>query len=294
MTVIQQAYVQGVSTRKMAALAHAMGIDGLDKSAVSRICQDLDAQVAAFRARPFHDAMPYVCVDASYLNIRQNHRIVSHALLVAVGIDMHGNRHILDVGLCAGEDATSWETFLAGMVARGLHGVSLVTSDAHRGLQQAIRTVFVGSSWQRCTVHVMRNILTHIAHRDKKMVAALLKTVFVQPTIHDAQAQLTVVAQQLETRWSKPAARVLRDAEADMMTYLHYPAVHQQRIRTTNIVERLNREIKRRSKVVSVFPDQESALRLIGSVLIAEDDDWRTRRGYFTQKSMREIGVATP
>lgn len=289
LTVVQQAYVNGVSTRKMEALAKELGVENLDKSTVSRMCSELDTHVQAFRTRPLTVAVPYLFLDATYLKVRQNHRIVSHAVYVAVGIDAEGTRRILDVSTAASEETSSWESFLRGLVDRGLRGVQMVTSDAHRGLHAAIQSVFVGSSWQRCAVHVMRNVLGHIAHRDKRTVAALCRTVLAQPTVTEAKRQLAEVLPVVEKRWGKKPAAVLRDAEESLFTYLAFPIDHHVRIRTTNIVERVNREIKRRCKVVSVFPNAESVMRLVCASVEDLDDEWSLRRGYFTKKSMEEV-----
>jgi transposase-like protein len=288
-SVVQQAYVNGVSTRKMEALAQELGVANLDKSTVSRMCKSLDEHVLAFRTRRFDAAVPYVFLDATYVKVRQNHRIVSHAVFVAVGIDGDGTRRILDVTVTAGESQHSWELFLRDLVERGLHGVQMVTSDAHRGLQAAIQAVFVGSSWQRCAVHVMRNVLNHVAHRDKRTVSAACKTVLAQTTYPEAQHQFREVVSEIERRWGKKPAAVLRDAEESLFAYMAFPVEHHLRIRTTNIVERVNREIKRRCRVVSVFPDAESVLRLVGCAIADLDDEWSVKRGYFTKKSMDDV-----
>lgn len=287
-SVVQQAYVNGISTRKIEALVKQLGVENLDKSMVSRMCSSLDEHIQSFRDRRIDIEVPYLFLDATYIKVRQNHRIVSHAVFIAVGIDAEGTRRILDVMVSAGENHASWEIFLCGLVDRGLRGVQMVTSDAHTGLQAAIQATLVGSSWQRCTIHVMRNLLSHVSHRDKRAVAALARTVLAQPTIADAQRQLSAVLPELERRWGKKPAAVLRDAEDSMFSYMAFPAEHHLRIRTTNVVERVNREIKRRTKVVSVFPDAESVLRLVGIEIVELDRDWSLKRGYFTKKSMDE------
>lgn len=292
-SVVQRAYINGISTRKIDALAQELGVKNLDKSTVSRMCTSLDEYIHAFRTRRIDIAVPYLFLDATYIKVRQNHRIVSHAVFVAVGIDAEGTRRILDVMVSAGEDFSSWEFFLRRLVDRGLHGVQLVTSDAHKGLQAAIQTVCVGSSWQRCTIHVMRNVLSHISHRDKRAVAALCRTILAQTTHADAQRQLAAVLPDLERRWGKQAATVLRNAEESLFAYLAFPVEHHLRIRTTNIVERVNREMKRRTRVVSVFPDAESALRLVGIEAIELDREWSLKRNYFTQKSMDDVRAST-
>jgi putative transposase len=284
--VIQQAYIEGVSTRKIDDLVQAMGLSGIDKSAVSRMCSELDAAVSAFRTRPLDGVYPYIWLDALYLKVRQNHRIVSMAVVIAIGVRESGERSILDLDIGASEEAAFWTSFLRRLVERGLRGVELAISDAHLGVQDAIRSVLSGASWQRCRVHTMRNILAHVSQRDKTMVAAAIRTIFAQPTITEARRQLREVLPTLEGRWPKAAA-VLEGAADDVLAYMAFPAAHWSRIDSTNPLERLNREVKRRTEVVGVFPDTASVLRLVGSVLIELDDEWQVERRYFSQQSMQ-------
>lgn len=262
LAVIQQAYIAGVSTRKVDDLVKAMGLSGIDKSKVSRICQQLDEVVQHFRQRPFEQAYPYVWLDALYLKVRQNHRIVSLAVVIAIGVRDTGERDVLGFEVGASEEESFWLAFLRGLVARGLQGVQLVISDAHSGLKAAIGTVFHGASWQRCRVHFMRNVLAHIPKTDKAMVAALLRTVFAQPNREAAAEQVRLVCDLLDKRWPK-AAQLVRDAEADILAYMAFPAEHWKRIYSNNPLERLNKEVKRRTNVVGVFPDVPSVLRLV-------------------------------
>jgi putative transposase len=278
LAVIQQAYIEGVSTPKVDDLVQALGLSGLDKSTVSRICQELDAAVTAFRTRALDGIFPYVWFDALYVKVRQNHRIVSMAVVIAIGVRESGERTILDLDIGGSEDAAFWTSFLRRLVQRGLRGVELAISDAHLGLQEAIRTVLTGATWQRCRVHTMRNILAHVPQRDKTMVAAAVRTIFAQPTQAEARRQLAEVVSMLRGRYPKAA---------DVLAYMLFPSDHWSRIDSTNPLERLNREVKRRTEVVGVFPDTDAVLRLIGSVLIEIDDEWQVERRYFSQESMQ-------
>ena len=284
--VIQQAYIEGVSTRKVDDLVQAMGLSGIDKSAVSRITSELDTIVNAFRTRPLDGVYPYVWLDALYLKVRQNHRIVSMAVVIAIGVRESGERTILDVDVGGSEDAAFWTSFLRRLVERGLRGVELAISDAHLGVQEAIRTVLTGASWQRCRVHTMRNILSHVQQRDKSMVAAAIRTIFAQPSLAEARRQLAEVLPTLEGRWPKAAA-VLAGAAEDVVAHMVFPSSHWSRIDSTNPLERLNREVKRRTDVVGVFPNTDAVIRLVGSVLLEIDDEWQVERRYFSLQSMQ-------
>jgi putative transposase len=288
LSVIQEAYIQGVSTRRVDELVKALGLTGIDKSAVSRISQQLDAVVRQFRERKLEATHPYVWLDALYLKVRQNHRIVSQAVVIAIGVKETGEREILGFDVGASEEHAFWLAFLRSLVERGLRGVQLVISDAHTGLKAAIGTVFQGASWQRCRVHCLRNLLAHVPQGDKAMVAAAVRTIFAQPDRQAAGQQLHEVVKALEGRWSK-AATVLLEAEEDVLAYMAFPQDHWARIYSTNPLERLNREVKRRTDIVGVFPDQESVLRLVGSVLLEIDDEWHVERRYFSQDSMRKL-----
>ena len=288
MAVIQSAYVEGVSTRKVDDLVQALGLSGVDKSKVSRICRELDEAVAAFRNRSLTKEYPYIWLDALYLKVRQNHRIVNMAVVIAIGVRETGEREILDVDIGASEEAAFWTSFLRSVVGRGLKGVQLVISDAHEGLKEAVATVLNGAAWQRCRVHFMRNVLAHIPKGDKSMVAAALRTIFAQPNQEAAHQQLAEVARAMEERWPKAAA-VLLAGEDDILTYMAFPPEHWTRIYSTNPLERLNREVKRRTNVVGIFPNSDAVLRLVGSVLIEINDEWQVGRRYFSQESMRKL-----
>lgn len=288
LNVVQQAYVTGVSTRRVDQVVQALGLDGIDKSAVSRACQELDAEVSAFRQRPLTAAYPYVWLDALYLKVRQDHRIVSQAAVIAIGVRETGEREVIGVALGAAESEPFWLEFLRGLVARGLHGVQLVTSDSHEGLKTAVAKVLTGASWQRCRVHFMRNLLAHIPSGQKTLVAALVRTIFVQPHRTAAGAQVTETLRLMRERWPQ-AAEVLAAAEDEVLAYMSFPVEHWSRIYSTNPLERLNREIRRRTDVVGVFPDADAALRLVGMLLVEQSDEWEAERRYFSQEAMRRV-----
>ena len=288
LAVIQTAYVEGVSTRKVDQLVQALGLTGIDKSKVSRICKELDTAVQAFRERHFEERYPYVWLDALYLKVRENHRIVSKAVVIAIGVRETGEREILGVEIGGSEDEAFWTQFLRSLVARGLTGVELVVSDAHEGLKAALGKVLSGASWQRCRVHFMRNVLAHVPKGDKSMAAAGIRTIFAQRSAEAAHQQLAEVAKAMQPRWSR-AAEVLLAGEDEVLTYIGFPPEHWTRIYSTNPLERLNREVKRRTNVVGIFPDSEAVIRLVGSVLIEINDEWQAGHRYFSQASMRKL-----
>jgi transposase-like protein len=286
LAVIQEAYLKGVSTRKVDALLKALGLTGIDKSSVSRICKELDHTVEEFRNRPLQESYPYVWLDAMYLKVRQNHRVVSLALVIAIGVDDTGERHMLGFDLGASEDEDFWLAFLRSLVKRGLKTVQLVISDANEGLKKALSQVFIGASWQRCRVHFMRNVLAYIPRRDKRAVADAVRMIFNQPDRYSAGLQLHGLAQSMGDLYAQ-AAKLLVEAEEDILAYKTFPREHWRRIHSTNPLERLHKEVKRRTKVVGVFPDRASVLRLVGMNLKEIDDDWRAGRHYFQQESMQ-------
>jgi putative transposase len=288
LAVVQQAYIQGVSTRKVDDLLQALGLTGIDKSKVSRICKELDSVVEAFRNRPLTDGYPYLWLDALYLKVRQNHRIVSQAVVIAIGVRTSGDREILGFDVGASEDEAFWLQFLRQLKQRGLKEVQLVTSDAHEGLKKALGQVLTGATWQRCRVHFMRNLLAHIPKRDKAMVAAAVRTLFVVADRTAAGQQLAGVAAALQKRYPK-AAELLLEAETEILAYMDFPQSHWRRIYSTNPLERLNKEIKRRTNVVGIFPDRDSVIRLVGSLLMEIDDEWQIGRRYFSQASMKAL-----
>ena len=288
LSVIQQAYIQGVSSRRVDELVKALGLSGIDKSAVSRISQQLDETVRQFRERKLEGAYPYIRLDALYLKVRQNHRIVGQAVVIAIGVKETGEREILGYDIGASEEQAFWLAFLRSLMERGLHGVQLVISDAHTGLKAAIGSVFQGSSWQRCRVHCLRNLLAHVPQGDKAMVAAAVRTIFAQPHREAAGQQVQEVVKALEGRWPK-AAHVLANAEEDILAYMAFPPEHWTRLSSSNPVERTNREVKRRTDIVGVFPDQDPVIRLVGSVLQEIDNEWLIERRYFSLDSMRKL-----
>lgn len=269
-------------------LLQALGLTGIDKSRVSRICKELDEVVEPFRNRPLEGTYPFVWLDALYLKVRQNHRIVSQALVIAIGVRETGEREVVGFALGASEEPAFWLDFLRTLLRRGLKGVQLVTSDAHEGLKTALGQVLAGVTWQRCRVHLMRNLLAHVPRGDKSMVAAALRTVFAQPDRQAAGAQLAEVVKAMRPRWPK-AAELLAQAEDDVLAYMAFPREHWTRIYSTNPLERLNKEVKRRTNVVGVFPDEASVVRLVGSVLLEIADEWQVGRRYFSLESMAKL-----
>lgn len=288
LAVIQEAYVKGVSTRKVDDLVQALGLSGVDKSKVSRITKNLDELVQDFRHRPLEGEYPYVWLDALYLKVRQNHRVVSLAVVVAVGVTHEGERTILGFDVGASEEEAFWLQFLRSLVKRGLKGIQLIISDAHEGLKAAVLKVFAGACWQRCRVHFVRNVLAHIAKGDKAMMAAAVRTIFAQPGREAAGNQLRYVAETISSRWPK-ASQLLLNAEDDVLAFMAFPRVHWTRIYSTNVLERLNKEVKRRTKVVEIFPDIPSVIRLVGTLLAEADDEWQIHRRYFSKESMRQL-----
>jgi putative transposase len=288
LAVVQQAYVEGVSTRRVDDLLQALGLTGIDKSRVSRICKELDEVVERFRSRPLEGQYPFVWLDALYLKVRDNHRIVSQALVIATGVRETGEREVLGFALGASEEEAFWLDFLRSLVRRGLNGVQLVTSDAHEGLKAALGKVLIGASWQRCRVHFMRNLLAHVSRGDKSVVAAALRTIFAQPDRQAAGIQVAEVVQAMQRRWPK-AAELLAEAEDDILAYMAFPAELWTRIYSTNPLERLNKEVKRRTNVVGVFPDGGSVTRLVGAVLLETSDEWQVGRRYFSLEAMAKV-----
>jgi len=244
LAVVQTAYVKALSTRKVDDLPKALGLTGIDKSKVSLICKELDELVEGFRSRPLDGEYPYLWLDAIYLKVRQDHRIVSQAMVIAIGVRETGERDILGFSLGASEEYALWMDFLRSLVRRGLKGVQLVTSDAHEGLKAAIGEVLTGATWQRCRVHFMRNVLANIPKGSKAVVAAAMRTIFAQPDREAAGQQLNEVVKAVQPRWPK-AAEVVARAEDDVLAYMNFPPEHWTRIYSTNPLERLNKEIKR-------------------------------------------------
>ncbi|MCK6529147.1 IS256 family transposase [Myxococcota bacterium] len=284
-SVVSEAYVLGVSTRKVEGLVEAMGAKGMSKSEVSRLAQSLDGEVEEFRQRRLQKAYPYLWLDALYVKVREGARVVSKAVLVAHGVNETGEREVLGVDVADGEMESAWRGFLAGLIGRGLHGVELVISDAHEGLKKGIRAVLNGVSWQRCMVHFLRNVLSRVPKSAQAFVAAVLKTVFTHGTPEAAQEALTKAIDGLRPKYPG-AASVLEEGGADALSYLSFPEKHWRQIRSTNPLERLNKEIRRRTDVVGIFPTGASVVRLVGAVLMEQNDEWAVGRRYFSQESM--------
>ncbi len=294
LAVVQEAYVSGVSTRRVDDLVRALGIEGISKSEVSRICAALDSEVEAFRSRPLADtAYPYLWLDATYLKVREAGRVVSMAALVAVGVALSGERRVLGLELAAGNDeGSAWPAFIRRLVERGLRGVRLVISDDHAGLVKAIREQLLGASWQRCRVHFTRNAQDLVPRSARSMVASAIRLVFEQPDERSARSQVDAVLEGLRPRFAA-VAELLADAEPDLLSHFSFPETHRAKIRSTNPLERLNKEIKRRSSVVGIFPNRASVIRLVGMILAEQDDEWQDGRRYFRPETMAAIDAVT-
>jgi len=290
LAVVQEAYVLGVSTRRVDDLVVSLGITGISKSEVSRICAALDSEVETFRKRPLDDtAYPYVFLDATYLKVREAGRVVSMAALVATGVAMSGERRVLGIELSSGNDeGSAWPMFLRSLIGRGLHGVRLVISDDHAGLVKAIREQLLGSGWQRCRVHLTRNAQDLVPRSARSMIASAVRSIFEQPDERSAHEQFGQVIDSLEPRFPT-VARLLLDAEADLLAHFSFPETHRRQIRSTNPLERLNKEIKRRTAVVGIFPNRAAVIRLVGMILAEQDDEWQDGRRYFRPETMAAI-----
>jgi transposase-like protein len=288
--VIQEAWIAGVSTRRVDDLVQAMGLTGISKSQVSKLCKEIDERVRAFLNRPLEGDWPYLWLDATYLKVREGGRIVSVAAIIAVAANTDGRREIIGLGIGPSEAETFWSTFLKSLVKRGLRGVKLVISDAHDGLTAAITRV-VGATWQRCRVHFMRNALAHVPKGQHTMVAAAIRQAFIQPDRESAAQTWRHVADQLRPRWPKLAA-LMDEAEHDVLAYISFPAQHRTKLHSTNPLERLNKEVKRRADVVGIFPNEDSIMRLVGAVLMEQNDEWQTQNRYMQIEGMAEM--ATP
>jgi transposase-like protein len=288
LAVVQEAYVQGVSTRRVDALVKALGMEGISKSQVSRLCQTLDQEVERFRSRPLLGRFPYVWLDATYLKVRQQGRIVSMALVLATGVTSTGERQVLGLEVGPSEDGAFWQQFLRGLVARGLTGVQLVISDAHAGLVQAIAAGLQGASWQRCRVHWLRNALALVPKAAAEMVAATVRTVFAQPDAAGAHEQWRRVTESLGGQFPKLAA-LMDTSEADVLAYTAFPREHWRQVWSNNPLERLNKEVKRRTDVVGIFPNEAAIIRLVGAVLLEQHEEWQVGRRYFSAESLAKL-----
>jgi transposase-like protein len=286
--VVQEAYIQGVSTRKVDELVQAMGMTGISKSQVSRLCGEIDERVHAFLNRPLEGQWCYLWLDATYLKVREAGRIVSKAAVVATAVNEQGKRELLGLEVGASESQAFWGEFLRHLVGRGLKGVRLVISDAHEGLKKAIAKVFGGAAWQRCRVHFMRNVLGHVQKRHQPAVSAAVRTVFAQPDQASARAQWRATAEGLRAKFPKVAA-LMDDSEEDVLAFMAFPKEHWPKIASTNSLERLNKEIKRRTHVVGIFPNDEAVIRLVGAVLMEQNDEWQLSRRYLSLESISPL-----
>jgi putative transposase len=294
--VVMQAWVEGVSTRKVDDLVAALGVEsGISKSEVSRICAGLDAEVAAWRDRDLGEqAFPYVFLDATYCKARVNRRVVSRAVVIATGVAADGRREVLGCAVGDSESEVFWTGFLRDLRDRGLSGVQLVVSDSHRGLTNAIATVLTGAAWQRCRVLFMRNVLARVSKGQAEMVAAAIRTIFAQPTADTVREAVENVAATLERQFPSVAG-LLRDAREEITAFADFPQAHWRKIWSTNPLERLNKEVKRRTDVVGIFPDDASLLRLAGCVLIEAHDEWQVAdRRYLSEASMALLTPPEP
>ena len=282
--VIQESYVHGVSTRSVDDLVKAMGAGGMSKSQVSRLCAEIDERVNAFLSRPLEGCWPYLWLDATYLKVREGGRIVSRAVIIAVAVNEDGKREVLGVATGPSEAETFWTEFLRSLASRGLRGVKLVIADDHKGLRAAARRVF-NATHQRCRIHWMRNALAHAPAKQRTAVAAILKTIFAQETKAEAEAQWSIVADAL--REKQPKLSALMDASRDdVLAYMSFPREHWPQIASTNPLERLNGEIKRRADVVGIFPNDRSVIRLVGALMLEQSDEWAVTRRYMSLESL--------
>jgi len=290
--VIQEAYVQGVSTRSVDELVKAMGMSGISKSQVSRLCVEIDERVGAFLNRPIEGDWPYLWIDATYVKVREAGRIVSVAVIIAVAVNTDGQREVLGMSVGASEAEPFWTSFLRSLTRRGLRGVKLVIADAHEGLKAAVSKVLKATA-QRCRVHFMRNALAHVPKGQRQMVAALIRTVFAQESEADARGQWRAVADQLRERFPK-IGTLMDKAEVDVLAHLSFPKARRLQIHSTNPLERLNAEIKRRTDVVGIFPNEAAIVRLVGALLLEQNDEWQLQRRYLQLEGLQTLGDNQP
>jgi transposase-like protein len=289
--VVIEAYVHGVSTRKVDDLVAALGLEsGISKSEVSRICGELDGPLEAFRTRPLsHVEFPYVFLDATYVKARVAGRVLSRAVVIATGVTRAGDREVLGCDVGDSEEGAFWTAFLRSLRARGLGGTRLVISDAHQGLVNSIQAVLLGTSWQRCRVHFMRNVLAKIPKASGEMVAAAIRTVFAQPDATHVEAQFDEITTMLRRQFPV-VVDMLTDARADLLAFSSFPAPHWKNIWSTNPLERLNKEIKRRTNVVGIFPNEPALTRLVTAVIADTNDEWQVcDRRYLSENSMNKL-----
>ena len=285
--VIQAAWIGGVSTRRVDDLVQAMGLSGISKSTVSKLRKDIDDRVNAFLERPLVGDWPYLWLDATYLKQREGGQIRTVAVIIAVAVNTDGKREIVGLHIGPSEAEIFWSTFLKSLVKRGLRGTKLVISDAHEGLKAAIRRV-LGSTWQRCRVHWMRNAQAYVPKGQQNMVSAVLRQAFTQLDHQNASQTMRHVADQLRDKWPKLGA-FIDDSEVDVLAYMNFPSQHRVKIHSTNPIERLNKEVKRRADVVGIFPNEGAIVRLIGAVLLEANDEWQLQHRYMQTEVMAEL-----
>ena len=290
--VVQEAYIQGISTRSVDDLVKALGMTGITRSQVSRLCAEIDERVQAFLDRPLEGDWPYVWIDATYVKTRRYGRVVSVAVIMAIGVNTDGRREVLGMAIGPSEAEPFWTDFLRGLARRGLRGVKLVISDAHEGVKAAAARV-LNATWQRCRVHFMRNALAHAGKSGRRVVSAFIATAFAQETPDAAKQQWRGVADQLRPRLPK-LATLMDDAENDVLAYMTFPAAHRAKLHSTNPLERLNGEIKRRTDVVGIFPNEAAITRLVGALLLEQNDEWAVQRcRYMTLETMAPVSDDT-
>ncbi len=286
--VIQEAYIHGVSTRSVDDLVKALGVSGVSKSQVSRLCAEIDERVTTFLDRPLEGDWPYLWIDATYLKVRQNGRIVSVAVIVAVGVNTDGRREVLGMDIGPSEAEPFWVEFLRKLARRGLRGVKLVISDAHEGIRAAVSKI-LNATWQRCRVHFMRNALAHAGRNGRRVVSAFVATAFAQDDATSAKQQWRRVADQLRPKVPK-LATLMDEAEEDVLAYMTFPAQHRSKLHSTNPLERVNAEIKRRTEVVGIFPNEAAITRLVGAILLEQNDEWAVQRSrYMTLETIAPV-----
>lgn len=285
--VIQEAYIQGISTRSVDDLVKAMGMTGVSKSQVSRLCEEIDERVQTFLQRPLEGDWPYLWIDATYVKTRQAGRVVSVAVIIAVAVNTDGVREILGVATGASEAEPFWTEFLRSLTRRGLRGVKLVISDAHEGLKAAISKV-LKTTWQRCKVHFLRNALAYANKGQRQAVLAVINTIFAQENAEAASTQWRLVSDQLREKFPKLAA-MMDAAEQDVLAFTNFPRAHRLQIHSTNPLERLNAEVKRRTNVVGIFPNERSIIRLVGAMMIEQNDEWSLQRRYMQLEGLQSL-----
>jgi len=286
--VIQEAYIQGISTRSVDDLVKAMGMSGISKSQVSRLCEEIDVKVKAFLDRPIEGEWRYLWIDATYLKVRRGGRIVSVATIIAIGVNADGRREVLGMEVGTSEAEPIWTEFLRKLTRRGLRGVKLVISDGHEGIKAAVTKV-LSATWQRCRVHFMRNVLAHAGKSGRRVAAAFIATAFAQETPEAASLQWRTVADQIRPKVPK-LATIMDEAENDVLAYMTFPKEHRAQLHSINSIERINGEIKRRTDVVGIFPNDEAIIRLVGAILLEQNDEWAVQRSrYMTLETIGQI-----